>query len=548
MKSSDGRAHEKALAIDLPHAHTALYRDFTSGAVQGEIPAFRTPPAWNSLARRRLAECGATGDMWREIEAINRRAGAHDKALDRLRCLAAGECVAVVGGQQPGFLGGPLLVLYKAATAVAVAERFESATGVPCAPIFIVSSDDSDYAEIRECTVYDRWLRRLTLSFSDGAHRPGEMVGALSHREEGVLAGSLASSLGGAPHGKYVEDLLASAAGAAGDHGEFVCALLAGTFSDKGMIVIDGRSAGMRRAGAHVFRLYLERRAELRESVEAAGADLGRRGYHAQLGAEGLESWLFAVEGKVRKKIEGRDLSYAKRAVDDSPEALSPNVALRPLWRDYVLPTVFCICGPSEIAYSWQLREAYRILEMSQPGLFPRLGATLVPPEGEAVAGGWTEPGIAALVSDPETALGAHYRSRIPKEVLRALESAKATVDGGLAELADSLTDLSEEWRSVGEAVRRSSASALVKLEEDLADSIRREAQRDNARLKGISDFIAPGRKLQERALSLLYPLLEEGAEFIERAVSMTSSFVLECEGGRVPHFCHRLPDAPTEG
>jgi hypothetical protein len=54
---------------------------------------------------------------------------------------------AVTTGQQPGLFGGPLYTWWKALSAVALAARLESLTGVPVVPIFWAATDDSDFAE-----------------------------------------------------------------------------------------------------------------------------------------------------------------------------------------------------------------------------------------------------------------------------------------------------------------------------------------------------------------------------------------------------------------
>jgi uncharacterized protein YllA (UPF0747 family) len=57
---------------------------------------------------------------------------------------------------------------------------------------------------------------------------------------------------------------------------------------------------------------------------------------------------------------------------------LSPNVVLRPLAQDYLLPTIAYVAGPSEIAYHAQLKPVYEHMELIQPVLFPRVSASLV--------------------------------------------------------------------------------------------------------------------------------------------------------------------------
>lgn len=568
----DNAGNRKVLGIDPRDLHGRLYADFVAGELRdlgGRRALFGDPGVWEAHAARKLSECRATREMWREIEDYNRRLGAADRAVENVESLAGGATVAVTAGQQPGLLGGPLLVMYKAATAVAMAERFTERTGVRCAPVFIVSSDDSDFDEIRRCTLFDRALRRLSLEYPADAYKAGQMVGSLSAETEKELVGSLAKLVGGgegAPDREspgaeggvratgdpgrasaFVGEVLRAAAGAARDHGDFVAATLSALFSERGLVLIDGRSAEMRVAGAGLFGSYLERRAELRDLAEAAGDEMIRRGYHAQISGASLESWLFLTEGNVRRKIAGGAAEEIRSALESTPEALSPNVALRPLWRDSVLPAIFCVCGPGEVAYSLQIEGAYKVLGVTQPGLLPRLGVTLLPPEAVEVAGGWTEERLSSLHRDIDGTLKSHYRGLIPAETLAALERARSVVAGGLGDLAGSLEEVSKEWRKAAESLRRSCNRGLERLENDIVDTVKRDAQGRNPRLKGLGEFLLPDGKLQERVLSGLAPFLEEGESFTESVISVARAHVSSCGRGEIRHYCYlmeRMSDA----
>ncbi len=534
----------RALDIELPETYTPLYRDFVSGAFEGREPCFslyRRPESWAGLAERRLSSALATPALWEELTDFNRRAGASDAALGKIGAMAKGECVAVVGGQQPGLLGGPALVLYKAATCVALAERFEESTGVPCAPIFMVSGDDADFAEIRTCTVYDGSLRRLVLSFPAEIHRPGRMVGSLPCEKEAEAARALLSSLGAVPGGEFVGELLRSVGDGAADHGGFVAGILSKLLSGEGLVVLDGRSREMRKAGAATFEAYLARRNELSEAVAGGGREMKRLGYHAQLEGPGLEWWLFTMEGDLRVKLEEGGEAAARRALHDSPDTLSPNVALRPILRDSVLPTVFCMCGPSEIAYSLQLGKAYEIFQVPPPGLFPRLAMTMVPDEGEEVAGGWTVKAVSGLLGDVDGALRSHYLGLAPDGAVDAVEKTRSELNDSMSGLSETLGDLSGELGKAADSAARACGRSLEKLEDDIIDFVRRSEQGRNPRLKGLSGFLRPERELQERILSALYPFLSEGPGFVDELMSLARRHVSDCETGKVRHYCYRM-------
>jgi bacillithiol biosynthesis cysteine-adding enzyme BshC len=540
------------MPIDIKGFYSPLYRDFISGRGPVSIsPSFQDTSSWKSVAERALNANAATERFWDATEDFNRRIGAEEEAMRKIAELRARKSVAVVTGQQPGLLGGPLLVLYKAATCVALSDYVADVTGVPCSPVFIVASDDSDFVEIAQCTLYDAMLRRLSLEFPGDEYKAGLMVGGLSIDEEMRLAGSLRQALAGMPGMEQVSALLRGVGSLARDHGEFVAALLSSTFSPDGLVVVDGRDPAMREAGASLFQAYVSRRTELRNAVAAAGDEIVRMGYHAQIAAGSLDSWLFVLDGGVRKKVGEGSVDELELIAKEHPESLSPNVALRPIWRESTLPTVCCICGPSEVSYSLQLKEAYSILGVRLPVLFPRLSVTLVPGEGEELAGGWSKGALEALLEDFAGVQARHYRSSIPSDVVQAIDRAKGSLDESIADLAKALGGHSNRWAKGADSLRMATAKGLEKLEQDMIEGLKRDRQRDNPRLKGIGEFLLPEGKLQERILSFIHPFIEVGPSFARDVLALARSHVKESASGRVMHYCYGLEDrggAVTDG
>ena len=72
--------------------------------------------------------------------------GGSEKTLDNIRRLRAG-AASVVTGQQVGLFGGPLFSIFKALTAVKLAEA-ASQGGVDCVPVFWLATEDHDLEEI----------------------------------------------------------------------------------------------------------------------------------------------------------------------------------------------------------------------------------------------------------------------------------------------------------------------------------------------------------------------------------------------------------------
>src|SRR5262249_20079779 len=145
------------------------------------------------------------------------------------------------------------------------------------------------------------------------------------------------------------------------------------------------RRPAFRAAALPLYRRYLERHAEVRASVDAAGAALERQGFARGFVPTQAEFALFTVDRDHRAKLHAGDLGRARRALADGRAELAPSALLRPLAQDFVLPAVALVAGPGEVAYLAQLAEVYALLEVPASIVFPRWSATWLPEEAMAV-------------------------------------------------------------------------------------------------------------------------------------------------------------------
>jgi uncharacterized protein YllA (UPF0747 family) len=74
------------------------------------------------------------------------------------------------------------------------------------------------------------------------------------------------------------------------------------------------------------------------------------------------------------KKWTSEDLRHE---IDENPERFSPNVLLRPIYQQFILPNVAYVAGPSEYLYWLQLPELFKINELSIPKLHLRVLSTV---------------------------------------------------------------------------------------------------------------------------------------------------------------------------
>ncbi len=510
---------------------TALYRDYAAGS--------------SAPIHRRLGDFRAPAESWRRALALrpsvdsvlieklvhdNAALGVSSATLERLRGLGDGRTRAVVTGQQPGVVGGPLLSLYKAATSVALAREIEDRWRVPCVPVFWLGSDDDDFAEIRELAVLGASLAVVSVSVDGSAHAPGRRVGDVAGSAVAQAWDAVKPFL---PNGDGSARLGDRVRGWA-DLGQIAARVLVELTAGK-VVIVDGREPLFRTAARDTLLAFFDRDDQVRAWVTEGGESLIADGYHAQLDA-GSDSGLFLVHEGPRRRIPTDARARARAEFVRDITSASPGVVARNLVQDAVLAPAAVVLGPAEIAYRAQIVHVYDELKVGAPVVFPRLAATFLPPAvAEVLAHSGTD--AALLVSDP-----AAWVERVTRSIEspRAVQAARG-FEGALR---------AEAARFLAAAGERLDARAREKLERRVADLVNRAAgvaqsAVEQDALAGVSqwpwlaraaEMFARDGDAQERFLSAVVPYTFHSTSSWDLVHDVAASHVRDALDGRVVH------------
>ena len=480
-----------------------LYEDYLGGG--GEVERRLGPHDVAALeaAARRPAARPLGAQLAEALLEYNRGIGAADVVLTRLE---DPRVRFVVTGQQPGALGGPLMTLYKIATAKALADHIESAWQVPAVPLYWMGADDVDFAEVREFVAPTDDLTPVSASIPASAHEAAMQVGEIPGAAlEGVWR-SVAPLLAGDPGGGFVAATIEDALASGGDHGGVTARIIAALTGGEAA-VLDAREPALRSVAGPLTLSFFDGEDEVREVVATSGTALEEQGLHAQLWS-GPDSGVFLSEDGRRIKIPPGQRETARERIATSPAHTAPGVILRNLVQDSVLSPVAVVLGAAEIAYRAQIAPLYPRFDIPLPVSFTRLSATFVPPALIGVDGF----DASALVVDPAS----WTRSVFTAQASSALEAARD-------ELLERFRGARDAFTAVvsGEANERTAARVGKRLDDVLrrleqGTDVSGEVGRARALakwpfLEHAPDVFARQERPQERYLSMLAPALCSG-------------------------------------
>ena len=458
------------------------------------------------------------------LEAANASWGAGAGTLANVRRLRAPEAVAVVTGQQVGLFTGPLYTIYKALSAVKLAACL-SARGTDAVPVFWMATEDHDWQEVQRAEVIACDGRLAGAELPHELHAEGQQVGGVLLDES--VEQAIASLLDLLPSSEFrpdLERLLRESYRPGRAFGEAFARMLAALTEPYGLVLLDPTDAALKRLAAPLYSEAARRAPEIAAGTDARSRELVEAGYHAQVHTSADAFPLFLLEGGARRALsraeggryraKGTEREWTAEELAamalQEPERFSPNVTLRAVVQDFLLPTIAYFGGAAEVAYFAQTAESYRVLGRPATPILPRASLTIVERRTgrtleryglklEDFFGG-LDPVIARVV---EGHLGA--------DVARALDETDADIARALERLEERLRGFDPTLADALDGGRRKIAHQLEGLR---ARFHRAQMARDRAVLRQLeraATALYPEKALQERRLNVTSLLARHG-------------------------------------
>jgi len=458
------------------------------------------------------------------VEALRKRNGASES----LDLLARPGTVAVVTGQQVGLFSGPAYTIYKALTAVRLAEQL-SAKGIPAVPIFWIATEDHDFAEVSHTFVFDADHRAIALKVDGeaGTERP---VGRIPIAAPPV--DRLQKALAGFAHGDEVAAMVAESYQPGTTFGAAFQSLLERLLAGRGLLFIDPLDDAVRKIAAPVLREALRDSKELHAKLRERNHELGAAGYHAQVHLDAKTSLVFLLEGGRRITLKKQNGDYASKErkfsteeLIDLAEHLSPNALLRPVVQDYILPTVAYVGGPAELAYVAQSQVIYSDLLHRMPVMLARSAFTLLDARTAKMMAKYGL-SLPAFFHGEEGVREAIARKLIPEALVGEFAQGRARAAQTLDELHGALQTFDATLASAADKSRAKILYQLAKLERKTGHEILRRNERAAGDARYMAELIFPQKHLQERFYSILPFVARHGLELMD---TLYSNINLNC-------------------
>jgi bacillithiol synthase len=279
--------------------------------------------------------------------------------------LLAENTFTVTTGHQLNIFTGPLYVIYKIVSTINLARQLKAAMpAYNFVPVYWMASEDHDFEEINNFSLFGKTY--TWQSDQKGAVGRMQCTG-IEHITEN-LPEKIA--------------LFEQAYATAPNLSAAVRSYMHQLFGSHGLVCIDADSPSLKAQFAPIAAQELSLQQAVNE-VNTASESLEKLGYKTQVMAREIN--LFYLDKGLRErivlennqyKVLNTQLSFSQNEIDEllakNPEKISPNVILRPVYQEVILPNVAYLGGPAEVVYWLQLKGVFDQLGVAFPAVMPR--------------------------------------------------------------------------------------------------------------------------------------------------------------------------------
>lgn len=413
---------------------------------------------------------------------------------ENLLALGHEKTFTITTGHQLNIFTGPLYFIYKIITVIDICRELKNLyPDYHFVPVYWMASEDHDVDEIRSVRIHGK-------TYSWKTDQRGA-VGRFSTKGLADLAETIPgdTSIFREAYSRY--NRLSDAVR------HYVNAL----FGEYGLVVVDGDDAHLKKIFAPVMRDDIFKNTAY-HLVTRTDEQLKEMGYKPQVFVRPVN--LFYLDEGLRSRLElkGNGFRVADSTLhftaeeinillEHHPEKLSPNVILRPLYQECVLPNLAYVGGPAEMAYWLQLKSSFEYYHIPFPLIMPRNFALLI---RQSLYRKWQKSGLTLEeLFTPLPELLNEVTLRHAPEQIR-LNGQKEAILHQLEQVRENARGIDA---SLGPMVAAETKRMLKSLEKIELKMLRAEKRKQANRLRQITELkeaLFPGGGLQERAENFL--------------------------------------------
>ncbi|MBX2964530.1 MAG: bacillithiol biosynthesis cysteine-adding enzyme BshC [Cyclobacteriaceae bacterium] len=420
----------------------------------------------------------------------------------------------ITTGHQLNIFTGPLYFIYKIVTVINTCKQLKQAyPQYNFVPVYWMASEDHDYDEIKSFRLYGK-------KYTWGTNQQGA-VGRFHTNDFKNLLTEIPGDI----------NLFKEAYTKHKKLSEAVRYYITALFGYEGLVVVDGDDQSLKKIFTPVIEqdIFEQRHKPL---VDAADKALGELGYKTQIHCRDIN--FFYLEDGLRNRIEKNGEQFTvvdtaisftetdlRKAIQQSPEKFSPNVVLRPLYQEMILPNLAYIGGPAEVVYWLQLKGIFNHHKIPFPILMPRNFAMIM---DAPVVRKFEKTGLTTEdLFLPKDNLFNQIIHKISTERL-TLNGEKKVIEDYFTLIRENISKIDNTLGPLVGAEQQRVAKRLERIEQKILRAEKRKHSDLLRQVEAVKDTLFPNGGLQERTDNFLN-FYQQDPQFINKLMQQVDPF-----------------------
>ena len=510
----------KYIAYQNTHSFSKFVIDYVNNKIELK-PFYAFRPDIEGL-KKAIENRNFTGNRTTLLEVLKAQYAnikVHQSVKNNIDLLVKNNTFTVTTGHQLNLFTGPLYFIYKIVSTINLAiELKKNFPNFNFVPIYWMATEDHDFEEINYVNVDEKnisWIQQ-----SNGA------TGRLSTQTVVAAVQAYKGYLGISQNGKKLAQLVEQAYLRHNNLADATRALVNSLFEQYGLVIVNADHIEFKKQFAKIMvNDILHKNSQ--KLLKQTNTKLTNLGYKTQ--ANGREINFFYLDENLREQITERNdkfwvnntkLSFTKEEleseINNRPDRFSPNVIMRPLYQEVILPNIAYIGGGAEIAYWMQLKANFGYYKIDFPTLLLRNSALLIDKR--------TVKNLKNLGFTLEDAF--LPAQQLKNSWIAKNSKAKLTLKKEIAQLQAIFDQIREEAKKIdktlepsGQALKAKTIKLVENFEKKLFRAEKRKHEISLQQIENIKHRLFPLGGLQERNLNLAPMFVNYGVDFISSCI-----------------------------
>lgn len=446
----------------------------------------------------------------------------NERVIQSITALKEEKTYAIVTAHQPCLLTGPLYFVIKIAAAIRLAADLNEkhqAEGLKFVPVYWMGAEDHDFEEISHARVFSKTIQ--------WEHPQAEgPVGRLSTDGLQAVIEELSGVLGSAELDQTLLTATKEAYLGAENYGSATARFVDFLFGDEGLIILQQDNPAFKALMKDVFNQELFGESSI--SIIAERMKALEKNYHNQAHSRDINLFLLRDGKRQRIKRQGDDFvlvdteqvltaEQMRKIVSEHPDELSPNVILRPLFQQRLLPAPVFIGGGSEVAYWMQLQPLFDKHSAHFPVLLLRNSLMYI---DSTSLKKMQQTGVKVndLFKDVDHLLREFVEDKAGDEI--SLGKEKGQIVGLFKQIANSAAEIDPGLKKSVQAEEQKALKSLSTIEDKIIRAQKKRFEVEVNKIRGLKDRLFPNGHLQERKDNFIPIYLRSQGSFIKDLIA----------------------------